>query len=109
MVPLNRVGSVYAWRIRADTGDNGPATSAQLYYPQGVAVDSAGNLYIADTYNARIRKVSNGVITTVAGNGASLGDNGPATGALFSEPIRVLHRRRRSSVNRSPRPAGGYA
>ena len=51
------------------SGDNGPATSAQLYGPQGVAVDSAGNLYIADTGNNRIRKVSNGVITTVAGNG----------------------------------------
>jgi hypothetical protein len=51
------------------SGDNGPATSAQLYQPMGVAVDSAGNLYIADTYNQRIRKVSNGVITTVAGNG----------------------------------------
>ena len=51
------------------SGDNGPATSAQLNHPHGVAVDSAGNLYIADTGNNRIRKVSNGVITTVAGNG----------------------------------------
>jgi uncharacterized protein (TIGR03437 family) len=67
-------------------GDNGPATSAQLYIPWGVAVDSAGNLYIADTYNNRIRKVSNGVITTVAGNGTqgSSGDNGPATSAQLS-------------------------
>ena len=53
------------------SGDNGPATSAQLFYPLGVAADSAGNLYIADTGNSRIRKVSNGVITTVAGNGTS--------------------------------------
>jgi len=65
------------------SGDNGPATSAQLYWPEGVAVDSAGNLYIADQYNYRIRKVSNGVITTVAGNGTASfsGDNGPATSA----------------------------
>jgi uncharacterized protein (TIGR03437 family) len=66
------------------SGDNGPATSAQLHNPRGVAVDAAGNLYIADDYNNRVRKVSNGVITTVAGNGTSCGeggDNGPATSA----------------------------
>ena len=67
-------------------GDNGPATSAELSAPNGVAVDSAGNLYIADYYNNRIRKVSNGVITTVAGGGASFGDNGPATSAQLYEP-----------------------
>ena len=55
-------------------GDNVPATSAQLYNPGGLAVDSAGNLYIADQYNFRVRKVSNGVITTVAGGGSSLAD-----------------------------------
>jgi uncharacterized protein (TIGR03437 family) len=68
------------------SGDNGPATSAQLSNPQGVAVDSAGNLYIADSGNYRIRKVSGGVITTVAGNGTKgfAGDNGPATSAELS-------------------------
>jgi len=65
-------------------GDGGPATSAQLSVPTGVAVDSAGNLYIADQQNNRVRKVSNGVITTVAGGGSSLGDNGPATSAQLS-------------------------
>jgi hypothetical protein len=60
-------------------GDSGPATSAQLSQPYGTAVDSAGNLYIADFGNNRIRKVSNGIITTMAGGGMSgLGDNGPA-------------------------------
>src|ERR1035437_6482117 len=75
------------------SGDNGPATSAQLNfghggYPSGIAVDSAGNLYIADSGNARIRKVSNGVITTVAGGGVYgfLGDNGPATSAYLNQP-----------------------
>ena len=70
------------------TGDNGPATSAQFNQPQGVAVDSAGNLYIADTGNGFIRKVSNGVITTVAGSGGPgfIGDNGPATSALLYFP-----------------------
>jgi uncharacterized protein (TIGR03437 family) len=71
------------------SGDNGPAISAQLFSPQGVAVDAAGNLYIADTGNNRIRRVSNGVITTVAGGGSSLGDNGPATSAQLSGPSGV--------------------
>ncbi len=51
------------------SGDGGPATSASLGFPCGVAVDSAGNLYIADFENSRIRKVSGGTITTIAGNG----------------------------------------
>ena len=72
-------------------GDNGAATRAELNYPIGVAVDSAGNLYIADTYNHRIRKVSNGVITTVAGNGTAgfSGDNGSATSAQLNYPYSV--------------------
>jgi trimeric autotransporter adhesin len=66
------------------TGDGGLATGAWLQNPQDVAVDSAGNLYIADTGNARVRRVSGGVITTVAGNGTSgpgTGDGGPAVNA----------------------------
>ena len=51
------------------SGDGGPASSAQLNSPGGVAVDGSGNVYIADSGNSRIRKVSSGVITTVAGNG----------------------------------------
>jgi sugar lactone lactonase YvrE len=71
------------------SGDNGSATSAQLGQPWGVAVDVAGNLYIADTYiNHRVRKVSNGVITTVAGNGL-VGDNGPATSSQLNNPVGV--------------------
>jgi uncharacterized protein (TIGR03437 family) len=70
------------------SGDNGPAVNAQLYGPSGLALDPAGNLYIADTNNKRIRKVSNGIITTVAGNGAlgPAGDGGPATSAALSYP-----------------------
>ena len=73
------------------SGDNGPATSAELYDPYGVAVDSAGNLYIADTLNGRVRKVSNGVITTIAGNGTYgfSGDNGPGASAQLSRPYGV--------------------
>jgi streptogramin lyase len=59
-----------------------------LDFPEGVAVDSAGNLYIAESHNNRIRKVSNGVITTVAGTGTPgfSGDNGPAANAQLYRP-----------------------
>lgn len=66
-------------------GDNGPAISAQIN-PTAVAVDQAGNLYIADGFNYRIRKVdTNGIITTIAGTGVEgpAGDNGPATSATI--------------------------
>ena len=61
------VTTVAGTGFRGFSGDNGPATSAQLATPLAVAVDPAGNLYIADINNYRIRKVSGGVITTVAG------------------------------------------
>jgi streptogramin lyase len=67
-------------------GDGSAATNAALNGPTGVAVDSAGNLFIADNLNNRIRKVAaNGIITTIAGNGTSgfLGDGGPATNAAL--------------------------
>ncbi len=69
-------------------GDDGPATSASLFYPAGVAVDGTGNLYIADSYNCRVRKVSGGTIGTVAGNGLCdhSGDGGPATSASLFYP-----------------------
>jgi sugar lactone lactonase YvrE len=81
------------------SGDGGAATSASLDYPSGVAADASGNLFIADTYNSRIRKVdAYGIITTVAGGGvcpmalgagcysAEDGDGGAATNALLSSP-----------------------
>jgi sugar lactone lactonase YvrE len=75
------------------SGDNGPATGASLNSPRDVALDGSGNLFIADQFNRRIRRVDavTGVITTVAGNGSSGlgGDNGPATGASLSNPTGV--------------------
>ena len=70
------------------SGDNGPATGAQLNTVMGVAADAAGNVYIADTGNNRIRRVSNGIITTIAGNGflGYSGDGGPATSAQLNTP-----------------------
>lgn len=69
-------------------GDGGPASSAQLFNPSGVAVDLSGNIYIADTANNRIRKVSGGIITTIAGNGTQgdSGDGGLAINATVGEP-----------------------
>lgn len=73
------------------SGDSGPATSAQLNLPGGIAVDSSGNLYIADGGNHRVRKISGGTITTVAGNGTAgyTGDNGAATSAELNDPVDV--------------------
>jgi len=74
------------------SGDGGAATTAQLNIPSGVAVDSAGNLYICDQGNGRIRKVNTaGTISTVvgSGNGFTLGDGGPATSGQLANPIDV--------------------
>ncbi len=72
-------------------GDGGPATNARLAFPRGVAVDNAGNLFIADQNNQRIRRVdtATGIITTVAGTGSfgTSGDGGPATNARLANPV----------------------
>lgn len=73
-------------------GDGGPATGASLNLPNGIAFDSAGNMYIADTGNNVVRKVNtSGIISTVAGNNYSAysGDGGPATSASLSNPTGV--------------------
>lgn len=74
------------------SGDGGPATAAQLNQPRTLAVDSSGNLYVADTQNNVIRKVAEtGIITTVAGNSLSgySGDGGPAASAELNGPLGV--------------------
>jgi len=83
--------------VEGFSGDGGPATSASLYRPTGVAVDAAGNLYVADQYNYRVRMVSpSGIISTVAGSGPAdpysggfSGDGGPATRAWLYVPTGV--------------------
>ena len=74
------------------SGDGGPATKAGLGIPPDVAVDGAGNLYIVDRNNNRIRKVdTSGTISTFAGNGTqdSSGDGGPALNAAIFLPIAI--------------------
>ena len=100
------VGDFKVWRVGTDgnistaagnglnsfSGDNGPASLAQLDTPAGMARDSAGNVYIADSANNRVRRISpDGTITTVAGNGSPgfSGDYGPALNANLNEPMGV--------------------
>ena len=83
------ITTIAGTRGRGFSGDGGPAVEAELYNPEGVAVDGAGNLYIADTWNHRIRKVdSTGTITTIAGTGefGFSGDGGPAVEAELYYP-----------------------
>ena len=73
-------------------GDGGPALEARLDKPRGIAVDAAGNLFIADSENHRVRRVGmDGMIETIAGTGEAgfSGDGGPATAASLSEPVAV--------------------
>ncbi len=82
------VGSAEKGRFK---GDGGPAVAATLNFPSAVAVDSRGTLYIADTFNHRIRVVEapTGIIRTLAGAGAARfsGDGGPADKAALNEPV----------------------
>ncbi len=82
------------------SGDGGPATSATLNRPSGVAVDARRNVFIADRNNHRIRRVDakTGIITTVAGTGTAgfSGDDGPATSAMLNRPSGVAVDARRN-------------
>ena len=90
--PSGTITTIAGTGTSGHSGDGGPAVSAQLFNPRGVAVDGAGNLYIADIRNHRIRRVDAfGTITTIAGTGREgySGDNGPAVGAQLDFPAGV--------------------
>ena len=78
--------------VNTFAGDHGAATSASLNYPGETVIDSAGNLFIVDTLNQVIRMVSGGIITTVAGTPATVGNNGdggPPSQAEFNDPFPI--------------------
>ncbi len=88
-IATGRITTVAGTGTAGFSGDGGPATSARLNLPHGIAVDGAGNVYIADPSNQRIRRVdTTGRITTVAGNGNQgyNGDGIPATSARLNYP-----------------------
>ncbi len=83
------VVSTLAGTGEAGTND-GPAHLAQFYRPQGIAIDARGRLYVADTWNSRIRRIdTNGFVTTVAGSGVAGDSDGPAGTAQFNYPTGV--------------------
>ncbi len=90
--PLGVISTVAGTGTSSFGGDGGQATAAQFSFPLDIAVDGAGNLYIADNQNHRIRRVdASGNISTVAGTGTSgfSGDGGQATAAMLNDPIGV--------------------
>ncbi|HLC41149.1 MAG TPA: hypothetical protein VJO34_05915, partial [Methylomirabilota bacterium] len=90
--PDGTITTVAGTGFEGFSGDGGPAIDAELNYPAAVAVDAAGNLFIADRDNHRIRKVDgSGIINTVAGDGTQGfgGDGGPAAGAQLNTPTGV--------------------
>jgi uncharacterized protein (TIGR03437 family) len=88
-----KIATVLGTGQPAYSGDGLPGDQAPIYYPESVALDSAGNLYVADTFNHRVRKLSNqGIASTVAGNGtpAFRGDGGQAATASLNYPRGVF-------------------
>ncbi len=89
----NKLVIIAGTGVAGFSGDGGPATKAMLQYPRALALDAAGNLYITDSTNSRIRKVTqDGTIVTIAGNGKLnyTGDGGPATSAALYFPRGVV-------------------
>ncbi len=92
ITPAGIITTIAGTGVSGFSGDGGPATAAKLTIPGGLAFDAHHNLYVTDGFNARVRKIdTNGIITTVAGNGTSVfaGDGGPATAASFQNPDNV--------------------
>ena len=113
--PSGTISTVAGTGVPGYSGDGGPAIAAQFDGPRGLAGDGAGNLYVADDNNNRIRRIdTSGVVTTVAGTGAAgfSGDGGPARSAQLEEPPRRgggppgkrVHRRQHERPHPDGRP-----
>jgi uncharacterized protein (TIGR03437 family) len=92
VTPDGVITTIAGTNVAGYSGDGGPANQAELNIPYGLATDSAGNLYVSDTANNRIRKITpGGVITTIAGTGeaSSAGDGIAATKAAVFKPLRI--------------------
>ena len=90
--PWGRIETIAGIGHQGYSGDGGPATDAQLQGPAGVAVDASGNVYVADAWDHRVRRIDpSGMIVTVAGTGVEgySGDGGPATDAQLAQPASV--------------------
>jgi len=90
--PQQIIGTLAGNGLTGNTGDGGAAIGARLFFPTGIAADATGNLYVADSANNRVRKITPaGVILPFAGNGmlGSSGDGGQATEATFNQPQSV--------------------
>src|SRR5665213_2776564 len=89
-MPQNTITTAVGTGEQGFAGDGGPAVNAALDEPYGVVVDRAGNLYIADRLNRRVRRIeaASGVISTIVGTGEAVygGDGGPAERAGLAEP-----------------------
>ena len=87
--PSGIITTIAGTGVLGYTGDGGPATLAKLCYPEGVTIDSAGNIYLTDCMNYAVRVINTaGIITTIAGTGwlGFSGDGGPATAAQLYRP-----------------------
>ena len=85
------ISTIAGTNVQGFSGDSGAAASAQLALPGRIALDSSGKIYIADGFNNRVRMISGGTITTVAGTGTAgfSGDGKAATAAQLTDPIGV--------------------
>ena len=86
-LPSSQIFTVAGNGISGFSGDNGPPNRAELNYPSAVVQDSSHNFYVADQFNMRVRKVTGGQVTTIAGT--SIGDGGLATKAYLNYPVGI--------------------